>query len=286
MASYQERISMNLKNMGSSKEEWRSVPIKGVAEVENNKGKIVKMPLFDFPKNYSKAPTLFPVGSNQMNCELCGKTPIAVAYWLQNDLHKWTLLVGSECVTKFESGASGKDNLREYQLKEAELLAEATRKTASIIKEKTSYLNNSRDYYGNTTTTRRWNSLYVGESTAYRESSKVNELFKEGKLNPLLKEKGGDRQTIYWFYVYDSLPVFIDKYDNSEKSKREKDLLSWYKRNKKKATEMVNSFQSLYNVIYPDEQKLDLIQINTTSDNLTLLKGGNIKTFNYSIGGL
>jgi hypothetical protein len=76
-----------------------------------------KMPEFSFPDPavYKHAPTLYPCnpGPGAMNCELCGHSPIKTAYWLQNDVQKLILLVGSECVTRFE-GKSGQRLAKEH----------------------------------------------------------------------------------------------------------------------------------------------------------------------------
>lgn len=109
--NYEQTVEQNLKFMGTPRSEWRAVPIVGVDKTKVN-GKMVEMPVFEFPTGYNRAESMFK-NDNSANlcCELCGH-PIMFAYWLQNDTRHLLLLVGSECVTHFED-ASGQELTKE-----------------------------------------------------------------------------------------------------------------------------------------------------------------------------
>jgi hypothetical protein len=108
LMNYAQAVEQNLKHMGTPKSEWKSVEITGFQETENDQGKAVQMPTFAFPPtSYTAAPTMFHSEGDPC-CGLCG-TGIKNVYWLQNDTKRWTLPVGSECVSHFEEGASGAD---------------------------------------------------------------------------------------------------------------------------------------------------------------------------------
>jgi hypothetical protein len=116
MTTYNQAVQNNLIHMGTSASQWSAVPISGMAGSDAPGGR--RMPEFSFPDPaiYGKAPTLYPCNPAPaaMNCELCGHSPIKTAYWLQNDVKRWTLLVGSECVTYFAEGKSGQRLAKEH----------------------------------------------------------------------------------------------------------------------------------------------------------------------------
>jgi hypothetical protein len=122
--SYREIVRANLEHMGTPSSEWAPVPVKGMAETTGPKGTPVTMPEFDFPAGYSKAPTLYPQsgGAENGSCELCAH-PIRNFYWLQNDARRWTLAVGSECVTHFGEGKTGERLTREQSWERSRQLA-------------------------------------------------------------------------------------------------------------------------------------------------------------------
>ena len=129
MTTYQQTVDENLKYMNTLAGEWRAVPVLGMADADNN-GVTVKMPEFDFPKGYAEAPSMFKSAGSEAVCGLCGKT-IKNVYWIQNDSKKWTLMVGSECVTHFEGGKSGAElanDARYVQNREAVQAFEAAKK--------------------------------------------------------------------------------------------------------------------------------------------------------------
>ena len=94
--NYQARVNENLGQMNAPMSEWAAVEITGMAKTDDGK----PMPVFNFPKGYKKAPSVYKITGQNMNCELCSH-PIKNAYWVQNDSKKWTMIVGSECVTHF-----------------------------------------------------------------------------------------------------------------------------------------------------------------------------------------
>lgn len=117
VVTYNQAIAANLRHMGTPASDWTATPIKGVATTHDDKGASVVMPEFDFPKGYNEAPTLYKAGSSQACCELCGHTPIKNIYHLQNDKKRWTLIVGSECVTHFAE-KSGHEMTKEKRWEE------------------------------------------------------------------------------------------------------------------------------------------------------------------------
>jgi hypothetical protein len=96
--SYSKIVEETLATMGTPASEWSAVPC-----VQTDIG-----PVFSFPTGYSQAPSPIRsnVGGDDCQCELCGHA-IKTCYWLQNDSRRWTLIVGSECVTHFGTGESG-----------------------------------------------------------------------------------------------------------------------------------------------------------------------------------
>jgi len=101
--SYDKAVSENMKHMGTDISEWSAIPVSGETAVETDGGGMTMMPSFDFPSGYKNAPSLF---QGEETCQLCGHR-IKKYYWLQNDNKKWTMAVGSECVTHFAEGKSG-----------------------------------------------------------------------------------------------------------------------------------------------------------------------------------
>jgi hypothetical protein len=106
---YGNRVLKNFQHMDTAPFEWSAVPIGRTATVTNDRGGSVEMPEFNFPVGYAPAPSLFKSGAVDASCELCGRPHIKNVFWLQNDEKKWLLPVGSECVTHFGEGYSGKD---------------------------------------------------------------------------------------------------------------------------------------------------------------------------------
>lgn len=101
--NYQQAVKRNLEYMGTQESEWVAVPVAGLEQVDIGGSGTREMPTFDFPKGYSTAKSLYTGEC----CHLCG-TSIRNVYWIQNDKCRWILPVGSECVTHFGGGESGK----------------------------------------------------------------------------------------------------------------------------------------------------------------------------------
>ena len=244
--NYQKRVSDNFQHMSTDSRDWKSTAIIGESKVEVN-GKEKSMPVFDFPKGYKQAPTLFPSGTSEpYTCELCGKTPIKVVYWLQNDKQKWTLGVGSECVTHFEEGASGKDNVRQFKINRAIILDNDLINLSGIIADR--YRKKRTGNYGKTEIS--WRGSFVGEGSGIESIEKAHQLVVNGELDSLFdlspKNAYKGKNEINWIYVYKSIPVF--GYDHEIKNKErygkdqasvERELLSWYKRKEKESVRLI-----------------------------------------------
>lgn len=97
MSSYRKTVDENMKFMKSSFNDWVSLSALG----EDEEGKYE----FDIPVGYTTAPSLFK--DKDKCCNLCG-TDIKNVFYIKNDIEKWIMPVGSECVTYFENGLSGK----------------------------------------------------------------------------------------------------------------------------------------------------------------------------------
>lgn len=130
---YHQIVADNFKHMDSHEHEWSAVPIKGTAETTNARGDVQAMPDFDFPKGYSHAPSLYQ--GMQDTCELCGHQ-IKNYFWIQNDTKKWTMAVGSECVTHFTEGKTGIKLSKEAVYKANRDLVKQVRHTMQAIRDK------------------------------------------------------------------------------------------------------------------------------------------------------
>ena len=258
--TYQQRVNANLKHMSTEPTEWSAVPIIDFVDIEVE-GKTKAMPEFSFPKGYTKAPTLFPNSqSGNMNCELCGRTPIKNAYYIQNDKKKFTLLVGSECVTHFGEGASGKQNLRQFKLNQAEILNNDFEKALEYIATNFSKLKTERLYNGGTKKTREWQQSAV--SKAYDEYYKenVSELVKDGKLDVLFKKKDTRKEYIYWYDVFARINPFDNDFYEKERTDKDAQFLSWYKRNKESGEDILEAISIFVKATKGDTLEFDSLQ--------------------------
>ncbi len=95
--TYEMAVAANQIHMGTKISDWSAFPFTGEAQ----DGK----PTQDLTgaSEMQKAPTLFPSSNAQEhgNCEWCGKQPVKNFYFIKDDGKKWTLAVGSECITHF-----------------------------------------------------------------------------------------------------------------------------------------------------------------------------------------
>lgn len=115
--SYQDRVGANMEHLETDLNDWGAVAIKRMVEVDDG-GKSRMMPEFEFPKDYEPAPSLFRMSGQNANCELCGH-PIKNVYWIQHDGKRWTMGVGSECITLFEEKSGqqlGKEALHQQRV--------------------------------------------------------------------------------------------------------------------------------------------------------------------------
>jgi hypothetical protein len=255
LTGYNAKVQANLKHMGTSATEWSALPIIGEEEIDVD-GKDKKMPLFDFTsiKGYAKAPTLFPqsIGSGVMNCELCSKLGIKTAYYIKNDSKKFTLIVGSECVTHFGEGKSGKQNMRQFKIEAAKMLdSELTRLKSQIYKAFTF----KRDAgYGRTNT--EWRSWNIGPN--YHNAEKYP-LIQE--INPILLVNPKYPDTLYWDYVYANIPNFnFERQYNLEArsfyipartpdfTSLDRQLLTWYTKNEKLGKSFLEQLLGVLNI--------------------------------------
>lgn len=139
MKKYSKAVAENLEFMGTPVSQWQAVPIKGFEETTGENGKTISMPVFEFPKGYAPAKTLYPSESSQPCCEWCGHD-IKKLFWIQNDEKKWIMSVGSECITSFGEGKSGEKISKEVLweknrtlLRQIEQLREILRKEFSSL---------------------------------------------------------------------------------------------------------------------------------------------------------
>lgn len=200
--SYNDRIQANYKFMNTEPGEWSAVPVIGTSSIEVN-GKTKEMPTFDFPKGYATAPSLFKMGnSGLLNCELCGKNNITTLYYVKNDAKKWTMAVGSECVTHFGDAKSGKQNVRQFKIETAKIVDADISKFAKIIFDNFSRIKDAG--YGKKE--RVWSNSYLnGEGSEYWDNLRKGIAI----LNPsLVFKKNQDKNVINWKYVWNSLPIF------------------------------------------------------------------------------
>jgi len=106
--TYEMAVAANQIHMGTKISDWSAFPFTGEAQ----DGK----PTQDLTgaSEMQKAPTLFPSSNAQEhgNCEWCGKQPVKNFYFIKDDGKKWTLAVGSECITHF-ADKSGDEMARE-----------------------------------------------------------------------------------------------------------------------------------------------------------------------------
>jgi hypothetical protein len=208
--------------------------------------------------------------------------PIKTAYYIQNDKHQWTLIVGSECVKNFEDGKSGKENLRQFKINSAMMLANDISLCGEYIKSNFSRIKEERDFRGFVKKRRDWRTTYVGNAINYLEKEKLLELKQNGKLDVLIatSKSSSDKDTIIWYKVYDNLPFFSES-ANSENY--EKQLLSWFKRNETKAKDFLQAVQDVGNVVLDD--KINFFSLELVEPDKFEF-GGILFNWNYSIGGL
>lgn len=237
MSSYQKRIVENFNHMGTDGSKWHSVPILDLSPATDAKGKTVYMPVFDFPKGYAQAPTLFPSPKTAPYCcELCGKTPINVLYHIQNDEAKQTMAVGSECVTHFQD-ESGEDQLKSFKLEAAAKLDAELVAMAKYIRDNFSRMTDAG--YGRRL--RKWDSCNLSYDGGTDYWDRILKGVTELKPVHVFDKKSRDRGTLYWAYVYKNLPLSGSRDDAG--------LLSWFTRKGELARAMLNEIKTIIDLI-------------------------------------
>ena len=112
MDTYAKRVVANMKHMNAQNDTWLALEIKSLREETTKSGATVALPIYEVPEGYTAAPTLYNGDAAGVACcELCGKAPVKTLYTIINPDKKWTLGVGSECVTHFQE-ASGEQMAR------------------------------------------------------------------------------------------------------------------------------------------------------------------------------
>lgn len=263
---YDARVHTNMEYIGSKLEDWRPVPIKGFVMVPGPKGKMKEMPEFDFPKGYTQSKTLYVSSQDSPCCELCGKSPIAIFYYIQNDKEKTTMITGSECVTHFGEGKSGKENLRTTKINLAIMMDHDLGTLAKFIRENFSYMH----HIGYGRQERKWENEYVGPANS--DNNKKYNQVKDDDLSILLNPKNieyakmvykdepkyieQENYKIDWKYILSSLPSFGWKnqldlikrnYDSQESA--EKKLLTWYKKNEQSGRMLLEKITKILKVL-------------------------------------
>ncbi len=239
---YQKRVVENVAHMGTSMSEWSATEIDGFEEAVNNKGRTVQMPTFNFPKNYKDADTLFKCPPTQPYCcELCGRTPINVIYYLQNDRAKLLLRVGSECVTHFQNGTSGDDNFKRFKLNSARVLDIELRSIRKHILDNHSRMVDAG--YGRKN--RQWDSCLLDTDIDSEYWNGLREGIKSLDLELVYCGRKGN--TIYWEKIFKIIPVCMHDEDSK--------LLSWYTRNEQKATKLLREIKGVLELINDKKEK-------------------------------
>lgn len=259
--TYQKRISANMQSMSTELTDWRSVAIIGKQETENHKGFMVEMPLFDFPKGYKPAPSIFKMshGQEPMNCELCGKVGIKNLFYIQNDKKEWLMSVGSECVTHFGEGKSGKEKLREAKLQLAEMMDTDLKNLKTIIKANFSHV----AHIGYGKQERKWDNSYVDVKNSQEGEYWDNFKAYFSTVDPALvfDKKDFYKENIKWHFVYNSIPVYgvLHAYSlissatgknpyGETKEVLEKNILTWFKRNEETGKKILEQLPKLIEI--------------------------------------
>lgn len=263
---YAARIQTNMQYIGSKLEDWRPVPIKGFVLTEGPKDKMVEMPEFEFPKGYDRSKTLYVSSQDSPCCELCGKSPIAKFFYIQNDKEKTTMITRSECVTHFGEGKSGKENMRTAKINLAIMMDHDLGILAKYIKDNYSYMH----HIGYGRQERNWKSEYIGQSES--DNNKKYDQIKDDDITILLNPKNIEwakltfkdepkyieqaNYNIDWKYIHSIFPSFGWKnqldlikrnYDSQESA--EKKLLTWYKKNEQSGHMLLEKVTKILKVL-------------------------------------
>jgi len=281
---YQQRVADNLKHMQTDAAEWKMVPVLEMQTTLNDKGEEVQMPIFDFSvtKGFVKAPTLYPAGTATgalTNCELCNKS-IKRVFWIYNPEKKYILQVGSECVTHFGEGKSGKEQVREKQIADALLLDKQLLHLQQVIKQKASKMVTENLGYGRSRSVRKFNHLNLKHWLSEPQTSEpmqklqnrlkgIDTEFFKNKKHPIGDYLNTWQQVIELLQPfnyaaelqYAQTPAYKDKQTYTPtiaeaEAAANKKLLAWYSRKgeaQKQAAEKVTALLKAYDYWEPQE---------------------------------
>jgi hypothetical protein len=171
--TYAKSVQRNLKHMGTKGDEWSVVPFTG-REIENPEGgrpMIEQDYLSVQGAGWKQAPTLYPGTSQSPACGWCGKAPVKYLFGIKNDSKKWSMMVGSECITHF-SEKSGDAQSQEAKASFNRAAWQSLDDSLKEIKKELS-TSTSDSYYRYTTT---WSSKAA--SDLYEQGTKLR-----GKLS-------------------------------------------------------------------------------------------------------
>lgn len=290
---YQERVNTNLRHMGTESQDWKAVPIVNFQETTNDRDEQVSMPTFDFSvaKGFSKPETLFPAPMSATDawtcCELCGKD-IKNVYWIYDDKHRFILQVGSECVTYFHEGKSGKDNERDTKIMLAKMLDKDIINFRKLLIDNMSKINPM-------TKKREYEALSLGY---YLDEAKSTEGFEkrvhdnlQGITYDSLKPKKLFEyyKTIHIKDILSYLQPFSYEREIEDRKRTERvvdmtkvdtDLLKWFGRSADKCVTIIKETMLLLNAMeykFQNDYVSDYIESkNTTMVTLQYGQGGEI----------
>jgi hypothetical protein len=260
VTSYQQRVENNFKQMGTESTEWTTVPVTGIVDTKDDKGKEVSLPTFDFTttKGYKTPNTMYRSDSFNVCCELCGKQ-IKRVYWIKNDKRKYILSVGSECVTHFEEGKSGVENVREYKIELAKKYNYDIRKYEQLIEKVHNVRRkdfNGKYYYV-------WEISILDESMQFVADDPKTPILK--KLKQYLIERidfmgkapvSRDEDKFRWSVLYASMPGFVEYDEELKYAKNEKEVeslnrrvLNFYTRQKEIWTPVLEMLEQYFSLV-------------------------------------
>ena len=282
--TYQSKVDANLVHMGTEAADWKAVPIIGFQEVDIDHGKTRSMPIFDFSvmKGFSSPDTLYPATSGgfkdaMTNCELCGHN-IKNVYHIYDAKHKYKLHVGSECITHFQDGKSGKDKERDAKIMIALMLDKDLEALGGIVRQDLSRVRTERTFHGGTKNVREWHTLNIGYYTEGKSRGeyeiKVGEAVSKIDFDILKPKRFEYTKTINGKDIYDSIKPFSYDYEmervsdgEGTKESVDKKLLSWFSRNEVMQVAVIKAAVGLLQAFeYPVDFSSDYLnfeEINT-----------------------
>lgn len=175
--SHSQAVSATLAYLGTGAHEWSAVPVKDMHTTTDDKGRQTTLPVFDFAPGYKQVDTPF---AGDDCCHLCGHN-IKKAFHIQNHDKKWSMVVGSECVTKFGDGESGeklaKKDMAVGRRKLVKQLEDARQELRAAGMKEVTHRNN----FGNERIVKEWATHLPRGRKAQSLSEKVKEALSHGK---------------------------------------------------------------------------------------------------------